>query len=104
MRTPSEIQQKIDALLSHKADALEVFALLPMSRDRHAAVSAFARTLDNEIVMLRWVLGEVDQTWTDRLLLDYIDIVHFFDKLPPTEYPRLPHRQELAKRDPSNPF
>lgn len=98
MKTPSEIQQKIDALISHKADALEVFGLLSMSRERHAAVSAFARTLDNEIAMLRWVLGEVEQTWTDRLQLHYMDIVHYYDMLPTTEYPRLPHRQELIKK------
>jgi hypothetical protein len=96
MRTVSEIQTKIDHLAATKEEALEVFKVFPLSKHKHAELSAFVRAMDNEMDVLRWVLGQLDKTWSEHLL-EYIDIVHYFEHLPPTDYPRLPHRQELAK-------
>ncbi len=95
MRTTAEIQEKIEHLLFYKQELMIHFRVINLSRQKHAAISAFYRTVDNEIAMLRWALGELDETWSDDLS-KHIDMETFFDSLPPTEYPRLPHKQELV--------
>ncbi len=100
MRTAAELKTKIDHLTALKAETSAVFAVLPLSKQKHAVLTAFARTIDNEIELLRWVLGELDNTWSDGLL-QYVDILDYFEQIPLTEYPRLPHRQELVKNRPA---
>lgn len=93
MRTAEEIHEKIAHLLDYKQELMIHFRVIELSKQKHAAVSSFYRTVDNEIDMLRWVLGLVDVTWSDDLS-QHIDMECYFDALPPTEYPRKPHPQE----------
>jgi hypothetical protein len=95
MRTAAEIQEKIEHLFSYKQELTLHFRVINLSRHKHAAISAFYRSVDNEIAMLQWALGELEQTWSDDLS-EHIDMETFFDSLPPTEYPRLPNKQELV--------
>jgi hypothetical protein len=96
MRTAAEIQEKIEHLISYKKELYVHFKVIELSKQKHAALSAFYRTVDYEIDMLRWALGLVDATWSDDLS-QHIDMQCYFDALPPTEYPRKPHRQERIK-------
>lgn len=92
MRTAAQIQEKIEHLLHIKKEVIFQFQLIDLSIKKHAVVAAYYRTIDNEIAMLRWVLGQAEQTWSDDLS-GTIDFVDGFDKLPPSEFPHLPYGQ-----------
>jgi hypothetical protein len=95
MRTAAQIQEKIEHLLHYKKEVIFQFQLIDMSVKKHAVLAAYYRTIDNEISMLRWVLGQVEQTWSDDLS-NSIDIEDGFDNLPSTEFPHLPYGQRCS--------
>lgn len=98
MRTAAELQEKIEHLIGYKKELRLHFEVIELSKHKHWAVSSFYRTVDNEIMMLRWALGLTEETWSDDLS-GHIDMECFFDALPSTEYPRRPWPQEKwAKR------
>jgi hypothetical protein len=102
MRHPNEIQEKIDHLLWYKQVVISHFRLIDMSAKKHALLAAYYRTIDNEISMLRWVLGQTEQTWSDDLSTT-IDIVDLVEKLPPTEFPHLPYGRRASEYWPTRP-
>jgi len=89
MRVSGELQEKIDHLTWYKQTLLADFYVIDMTAKQHALVATFCRTIDNEIQMLRWALGQVEQTWTDDLS-HAIDIQEYFKQLPSTEFVHLP--------------
>ncbi len=93
MRTIAQIQEKIEHLLHYKKEVISQFHVIDMSAKKHAILAAYYRTIDNEISMLRWVLGQSEQTWSDDLS-GSIDIQDLFDKLPATEFYHTPHGQK----------
>jgi hypothetical protein len=95
MRTAAQIQEKIEHLLYYKKEVIFQFKVIDMSAKKHAILAAYYRTIDNEIAMLRWVLGQKEQTWSDDLS-NSIDIGDGFDKLPSTEFPHLPYGQRSS--------
>lgn len=102
MRTPTELQEKIDHLTWYKHELIYYFRLIPLSTRKHAIVAAYYRTVDNEIALLRWALGQIEQTWTDNLG-GAIDLVDLVDKLPPTQFPHLPYKQRASDYWPTPP-
>lgn len=92
MRTPTELREKIAHLLWYKQELIYYFRLIDMRAHEHAVMAAYYRTVDNEIAMLRWALGEVDSTWSDDTSM-YMDLVDVVKNLPPTEFPYLPYKR-----------
>lgn len=89
MRTLNELLERKAYLEWFRKQLVYDFQTTPLSRYWYAVASAYFRTLDNEIDMLRWVLGEVENTWEDDLsgwnsLLDVVQAE------PQTHYPHLP--------------
>ncbi len=102
MRTATELQEKIDHLTWYKQQVIFYFRMIPLSAQRHAVAAAFYRTIDNEIALLRWALGQTEQTWSD----DHSgadDPVHRVELLPPTEFPHLPYKQRSGDYWPTRP-
>lgn len=96
MRHPIELREKIDHLTWYKQEVIYYFRIMPMSAQKHAVLAAFYRTIDNEIALLRWALGEIEQTWSD----DHSgadDIAHRVELLPPTEFPHLPYKRHAGE-------
>jgi hypothetical protein len=94
MRTSTELQEKIDHLIAYKEELHLHFKIIDMSKQKNAILAAFYRTVDNEIAMLRWALGEVEQTWSDDMS-GHIDMECYFDSLPPTEFGWQPNAHQL---------
>lgn len=94
MRTQTELEEKIAHLTWYKQTLIHDFHILDMSAKKHALVAAFCRTVDNEIMMLKWALGQVEQTWTDDLSR-VSDIQHYYEQLPPTEFVHLPYGRNI---------
>lgn len=92
MRTPTELQEKIDFLTWFKHDLDYQFRITPLSAQKHAVASAFYRTIDNEIAALRWCLGQLENTWEDDLS-QFIDLFSPLRQPPVTEYPHLPYNR-----------
>lgn len=89
MRTLNEILERKDYLEWFRHNLVYDFQTTPLSKYWHAVASAYFRTLDNEIDMLRWMLGELENTWEDDMskwhcLLDVVQAE------PQTRYPHLP--------------
>jgi hypothetical protein len=95
MRTAAQIQEKIEHLAHYKKEVMFQFKVIDMSAKKHAILAAYYRTIDNEISMLRWVLGQTEQTWSDDLS-NATDIQDGFDKLPPTEFAHLPYGRTVS--------
>lgn len=96
MRTPTELQEKIDHLSWFKHELSYYFRVTPLGPKKHAVLAAFYRTIDNEIAMLRWVLGQTENTWSDDLS-GSMDFRYYVDDLPPTEFPHLPANRKPAE-------
>lgn len=96
MRTLTEVLERIAYLDWFKKDLVYHFQVTPMTKQKHAVAAAFYRTLDNEIAMLRWFLGDIENTWSDDTS-HYIDLVDVVEKLPPTDFPHLPHKRRPAE-------
>lgn len=94
MRTSTELQEKIDHLIAYKEELHLHFRVIDMSKHKNAVLAAFYRTVDNEIAMLRWALGEIDQTWSDDMS-GHMDMECYFDSLPPTEFGWQPNAHQL---------
>jgi hypothetical protein len=95
MRTAAQIQEKIDHLVALKEELKVHFRVIDMAKQRHAVMAAYYRTLDNETAMLRWALGQVEETWSDDLS-QCIDMTDHFDSLPPTEFVHLPYGKNMG--------
>lgn len=89
MRTVNEILERKAYLEWFRHDLAYEFQTTPLSKRKHELASAFYRTLDNEIDMLRWVLGELENTWEDDLR-GWIDLYSFVEVEAQTKYPHLP--------------
>lgn len=92
MRTATELQEKIAHLTWYKHEVILHFYLIPMTAQAHAVAAAFYRTIDNEIALLRWALGQTEQTWSDDHS-GYMDIIDRVENLPPTEFPHFPWKE-----------
>lgn len=90
MRTTAQVQEKIDHLIWCKETLKFDFHIVNLTKSKHELLSTYYRTIDNEISMLRWVLGQVEQTWSDDLS-GSTDFTDHFDALAPTEFVHLPH-------------
>jgi hypothetical protein len=95
MRTVTEIEDKIEHLTAYKNELNLHFKVIQLSNQSHAVLSAFYSKVDSEIDLLRWVLSQIEQTWSDDMS-DFIDMQTYFDSLPKNNFPRKPHRQELV--------
>jgi hypothetical protein len=98
MRTSTELQEKLDHLIAYKEEIKVDFLVIDMSKQRHAVLAAYYRTLDNEMAMLRWALGQIEETWSDDLS-QCIDMTDHFDSLPPTEFVHLPYGKNMGYWD-----
>lgn len=96
MRTQTELQEKIDYLTWFKHDLEYQFKITPLSAQRYAVATAFYRTIDNEIAMVRWCLGQLENTWEDDLS-NFIDLFSPLDQAPATEYPHLPYKRSATE-------
>jgi hypothetical protein len=95
MLTITEIQEKLDHLATVKKEITLHFEVISLSKQKHAVLAAYYATIDNEIALLRWVLGEQEQTWSDDLS-GHIDMEMYSDAQPATTFPRKPHPQEIV--------
>jgi hypothetical protein len=95
MRAPGELQEKIDHLIWYKQMLVSDFYVMDMTAKNHGIITAFCRTIDNEIAMLRWALGQVEETWTDDFS-SADDIQQYYQQLPPTEFVHLPTGKSLS--------
>lgn len=102
MRAATELQEKIDHLTWYKQEVIYYFRIMDMSARKHAVLAAFYRTIDNEIALLRWALGQSEQTWSDDHF-GAIDIEDRVDRLPATEFPHLPYKQRPNDYWPTRP-
>jgi hypothetical protein len=93
MRTSAEIQEKIDHLIAFKIELNTHFKVIELSKQKHAVLSAFYSKVEDEISLLRWVLSEVENTWSDDMS-SHIDMQDYFDSRFASDFPRRPHRQE----------
>lgn len=89
MRTLNEVLERKAYLEWFRKDLVYEFQTTRLSRYWYTVASAYFRTLDNEIDMLRWLLGEIENTWEDDMsnwncLLDVVQAE------PQTRYPHLP--------------
>lgn len=96
MRTVTELQEKIDHLSWFKHELGYYFRTTPLGPKKHAVLAAFYRTIDNEIAMLRWVLGQTENTWSDDTSQS-LDFQHYVDDLPATEFPHLPANRKATE-------
>jgi len=88
MRTLNEILERKAYLEWYRHDLVYHFKTTPLSKYWHAVASAYFRTLDNEIDMLRWMLGELENTWVD--LASWDSLLDPVQAEPQTRYPHLP--------------
>lgn len=95
MRTESEIREELAWLIAYKKEVIVHFRVIELSKHKHALLGAFYATIDHEIDLLRWILGEDISLWRDNLS-GSSDMEEFFDSLPPTDFPRKPWPQELV--------
>lgn len=102
MRTATELQEKIDHLTWYKQEVIYYFRIIPLSAQKHAVAAAFYRIIDNEIALLRWVLGQTEQTWSDNHA-GADDPAHRVELLPPTELPHLPSKRRADEYWPTPP-
>ncbi|RZJ94166.1 MAG: hypothetical protein EOO60_03620 [Hymenobacter sp.] len=89
MRTINEVLERKAYLEWFRKNLVYEFQKTELSRYWYTVASAYFRTLDNEIDMLRWMLGEIENTWEDDLsgwdcMLDIVQAE------PQTRYPHLP--------------
>lgn len=88
MRTLNEVLERKAYLEWFRHDLVYHFKTTPLSKYWHTVASAYFRTLDNEIDMLRWMLGELENTWVD--LGGWDSLLDMVQAEPQTRYPRLP--------------
>lgn len=89
MRTLNEVQERKAYLEWFRKQLVYDFQTTPLSRYWYTVASAFFRTLDNELNMLRWMLGEVENTWQDDLS-GWNSLLDIVQAAPETRYPHLP--------------
>lgn len=93
MRTLNEILERKAYLEWFRHDLAYEFATTPLSRYWYTVASAYFRTLDNEIDMLRWVLGELENTWQDDMS-KWMSLLEVVQEEPQTRYPHLPAKAD----------
>lgn len=99
MRSETEIREELAHLITFKKEVVRHFELIELKKHKHALLGAFYATLDHEIDLLRWILGEDVALWRDDMS-KHSDIEDFFDSLPPTEFPwkQFPQRVRATAR------
>ena len=99
MRTEAEIREELAWLIAYKKEVIIHFQVIELSKYKHALLGAFYATIDHEIDLLRWTLGEDVTLWRDDLSKSN-DMQEFFDSLPPTDFPwkQFPQRVRAATR------
>lgn len=94
MRTETEIREELAWLIDYKKEVTVHFRVIELSKHKYALLAAFYATIDHEIDLLRWALGEDVVLWRDNLD-KFNDMQDLFDALPPSDFPRHPWPQEL---------
>jgi hypothetical protein len=95
MRTEEELREELAWLTAYKTEVSFHFKVIELSKHKHALLAAFYATIDHEIHLLRWILGEDIVLWRDDMSKSN-DMQDFFDSLPPSDFPRKPWPQELV--------
>jgi endogenous inhibitor of DNA gyrase (YacG/DUF329 family) len=95
MRTEAELREELTWLINYKKEVIVHFKVIQLSKHKHALLAAFYATIDHEIDLLRWALGEDIVLWRDDMSKSN-DMEEFFDSLPPSDFPRKPCPQELV--------
>lgn len=86
MRTESEIREELAHLIAFKKVVVRHFELIELKKHKHALLGAFYATLDHEIDLLRWILGEDIALWRDDMS-KHSDIEVFYDSLSIVDFP-----------------
>lgn len=95
MRTEAELREELAWLTAYKKEVIVHFQVIELSKHKHALLAAFYATIDHEIDLVRWALGEDIALWRDDFS-GHDDMQCFFDSLPPSDFPRKPWPQELV--------
>jgi hypothetical protein len=86
MRSETEIREELTGLIAFKKTVTRHFEAIELTKYKYALLGAFYTTIDHEIDLLRWILGEDIALWRDDMS-KHTDIEQFFDSLPPTDFP-----------------